>query len=341
MEISPYRPYPLLRSGHLQTLLVGVVYGYRPPHQVDSITIPLPDGDSLVVHEELGQSHNGSQLLAHDAPLAILIHGLGGDHSSPYLQRVAFELRQAGLRVWRVDLRGSGLGMKLAWRPAHAGASGDLAAVVQAAQERYPQALVHIAGFSLSGNILLKMLGEAGSQTAHTQIELSRIGSATAIAPPVDLHECAVNMERLSRRPYTRYYLKVLAEQVQERRDFWPQWKQIPEGGQLKTIRQFDSRYTAPLCGFDSAEHYYTEASARDWMASITTPTTLLVDRHDPIVTVKSFDPARLNLKSTQLILTSHGGHMGYFGLDSSGRLIRWMEHFVINHLLNKALGSR
>jgi predicted alpha/beta-fold hydrolase len=327
MRTLPYRPHPLLRSGHLQTLLVGVSYGYRPPHHAVAIEIPLEDGETLVVHEELGPP------LAETAPLAILIHGLGGDHSSPYLQRIAHAVRQNGMRVWRVDLRGSGHGMRLACRPTHAGASDDLATVIADACRRFPLSTLHIAGFSLSGNILLKMLGECGAGAAHHQVDLARIGSATAIAPPVDLHHCANNMDRLSRRLYSYYYLKVLDAQVRERKAHWPQWNQIPAGPTIKTIREFDARYTAPLCGFDNTDDYYTEASAKDWLREITTKTTLLVDRHDPIVTVQSFKQSLLNPQSTQLVLTSYGGHMGYFGIDESGRLIRWMEHFVIQKL--------
>jgi uncharacterized protein len=327
LRILPYRPHPLLRSGHLQTLMVGVVWGERPPHHAEPIEIGLRDGDAMVVHEELGPP------LAEAAPLVILLHGLGGDHSSPYMQRIAHRLRAAGARVWRVDLRGSGHGLHLAWRPVHAGASDDLATVVQAAQARYPTSPVLLVGFSLSGNILLKMLGECGAGAAHLEIDLSRIVSATAIAPPVDLHHCADNMDRFSRRVYTRYYVKMLAAQVQQRRNQWPQWEQIPSEPAVKSIRQFDARYTAPMCGFQSTDHYYSEASAKAWLASIKTNTTLLVDRHDPIVTVKSFDASNLNLDSTQLLLTSHGGHMGYFGLDENGKLIRWMEYFVVQHI--------
>jgi predicted alpha/beta-fold hydrolase len=330
MQIHPYRPHPLLRSGHLQTLLVGVVYGERPSHYAEQIHIPLDDGEALAVHEELGEP------LSDTTPLTILIHGLGGDHTSPYMQRIAHQLRQSGMRVWRVDLRGSGLGMKLAWRPAHAGASDDLAAVVQTACERYPHAPIHVVGFSLSGNIVLKMLGEAASGEAHERLDWERISSALAIAPPVDLHHCANNMERRSRRIYTRYYLKMLCAQIEQRKAQWPQWQQIPNGPPLRSIRQFDARYTAPMCGFADTDDYYTRASAKEWLRAIRTPTTLLVDRHDPIVTVSSFDPAHINAESTELILTSHGGHMGYFGLDAQGKSIRWMEYFVVEQLRAK-----
>lgn len=331
----PYRPYPLLRSGHLQTLMVGVSCGLRMPHHARPIEVPLIDGERLLVHEELSADEGLSPLEA-DAPLVILLHGLGGDHTSPYLQRIAHAVRLAGLRAWRVDLRGSGQGLTLAWRPAHAGASHDLAAIVNKARHMYPTAPLRLVGFSLSGNILLKMLGEAAAGILQPEIDLAAIESAIAIAPPVDLHDCSNNMDRPSRRIYTHYYLKMLDRQVEIRRRQWPQWEQIAREPRVRTIRQFDARYTAPLSGFRDTDHYYSASSSIGLLAGITTPTTLLIDRHDPIVTAASFDRAKLNSASTTLVTTHRGGHMGYFGVDSDGKLFRWLEHFVLEQVTSR-----
>ncbi|MCA9131253.1 MAG: alpha/beta fold hydrolase [Planctomycetales bacterium] len=328
MNQLPYRPHPLIRSGHLQTLMVGVRCGWRPPYRAKEIVVPLHDGESLVVHEELGDATPSN------APLSILIHGLGGDHRSPYLQRIAHRLAIAGHRVWRVDLRGCGAGLNHAWRPPHAGRSLDLAAVIVRAAREYPQAAINVAGFSLSGNIVLKMLGEAGANQLQLDLPLDRIQLALAIAAPVDLSVCADNMDRVSRRIYTKYYLRVLADQVNQRRSIWPQWKQIPATPTVRTIRQFDSRYTAPLSGFQDTDHYYSESSSISKLTSIVTPTLILIDRHDPIVTSRIFRTISLNADSTNLVFTERGGHMGYFGLDASGKVIRWMEYFVQNQLL-------
>lgn len=324
----PYRPHPLLRSGHLQTLMLGISYGDRPPHQATEIQIPLADGEALAVHEETGGP------LSDVAPTAILIHGLGGNHRSPYLQRIAQQLRREGVRVWRVDLRGSGAGLSLAWRPAHAGCSSDLAAIVRAAHERYPASPLRIAGFSLGGNVLLKMLGEAAAGAQGTeQFDLSCVERALAIAPPINLHDCANNMDRLSRRVYTRYYLKVLDKQVEQRRALWPAWQAIAREPKVKTIRQFDARYTAPLGGFRDTNHYYDVASSDQWLPHIKTPTTILVDRHDPIVTAASFARTSFDPTFVQIEHTRHGGHLGYIGLDDQGRVMRWMDHYVIQSL--------
>lgn len=327
MSLLPYRPFPLLRSGHLQTLMVGLVCGWRPPHNAKEILIPLQDDDSLVVHEE------NCPALPDSAPLTILVHGLGGDHRSPYLQRLAHKLSLAGQRVWRIDLRGSGAGLEHAWRPPHAGRSDDLAAVVNAACRAYPRADVNLAGFSLSGNIVLKMLGEAFD--GRISIPIQRIQLALAIAPPIDLALCADNMDRFSRKLYTKYYLRVLENQVEQRRRQWSQWESVPREPFVKTIRQFDARYTAPLSGFQNTAEYYSNASAKPLLEKIETQTLILIDRSDPIVTASAYNSVRTNPSTTKLVFTRHGGHMGYFGLDASGKLMRWMEHYARYHLVH------
>lgn len=322
----PFRPYPLLYNGHLQTLLLGVYTGPLPTASTVSIQIDLEVDQSLLVHEQVNAS------LPDDAPIAILIHGLGGCHQSPYIQRIAHRLCNEGVRVWRVDLRGCGAGWKLAWQPAHAGCSTDLAAIIRCAQDRYPSAKLRIAGFSLGGNILLKTLGEAAVGEIEN-IDLSRIESALAVAPPVNLHDCAENMERLSRKVYTHYYVKILRKQAAIRAQWWPQWKAISALPTIKTIRQFDARYTAPLSGFRDTDDYYSSASSDQWLQHITVPTTILLDEHDPIVTTHSIPRAELNPAIVRLEFTRHGGHLGYLGRDEKGRKFHWMDYYVAEKL--------
>ncbi len=325
----PYRPHPLLKNGHLQTILAGLSEGLLLPRNAKSIQVPLADGDHLVVHEEIGPP------IATSSKLVIMVHGLGGDHSSPYLQRTTHMLHQRGCRVWRVDLRGSGQAAQLGWRPAHAGCSGDLASVVGLARQQYPAAPISLVGFSLSGNILLKMLGELAANRLSLTLHEAGIQSAMAVAPPLDLHDCANNMDRWSRKLYTRYYIRLLEQQAAIKRTLWPQWQQLPTEPPIRTLRQFDSRYTAPLSGFRDWEHYYTDSSCLPWLPEIRTPTEVVLDRHDPIVTWNSFLKAKFDPKWVHFTHTNYGGHLGYFGFDDEGKLMRWVEYYVVQRILN------
>lgn len=324
MNVLPYRPHPLLKNGHLQTLIVGLKLGEMPAYNAVQKIVETTNGESLVVHEEQGGP------LPKDAPLCVLIHGLGGDHRSGYLQRLAPRLRNSGCEVWRIDLRGCGAGNELACKPANAGLSEDIASVVAKAQMDYPDKKIRIVGFSLGGNIVLKFLGELALGENHVEIDPSRIEKCLAIAPPVDLHACADNMDRLSRRIYTKFYLKVLANLVQAKKNKWPRWNRIPDAP-IKTIRQFDARYTAPLGGFANTDEYYSRSSSAPLLRHIAVPTTILADKHDPIVPFGCFEKPPLS-ESIDLKTTRHGGHMGYFGIDEDGNDMRWMEHFVMEH---------
>lgn len=319
-----YRPHPLLKNGHLQTILLGLSPGDRPATETISIPIQLDDGEQMLAHEELGPP------LASDAPLVILVHGLGGDHSAPYLERIAYQLRRRNRLVWRIDLRGSGKGFDLAWRPAHAGSSSDLLAVLCRARQLYPNSPIFLVGFSLSGNIVLKMLGELACGKHGISLEQANIVSALAITPPLDLTDCADNMDRWSRRIYSRYYVKILEQQAARKRDLFTQWESCPTFPPIRTIREFDERYTAPLSGFRDTRDYYSQASSIHWLPMIRTPTQILLDRHDPIVTWKSHLKAKYDPAWVKITLTRHGGHMGYFGMDDQNRMFRWLEYYVV-----------
>lgn len=321
--LAAFRPHPLLRSGHMQTIYGAMVSGPLPPYQAQTQIIPLPDGEALVAHEEQTSSPPPP-----DAPLVVLVHGLGGDHRSPYLRRIASRLAASGMRVWRADLRGCGAGLRYAYRPAHAGSSSDLAAIVSAAQQRYPESRQAIAAFSLGGNLLLKMLGELAEDPERLEIDPAQIVQAIAVAPPADLHGCTANMERFSRMLYTRYYLKLLARQVRERADHWDAWRSISPASPPRTIRQFDHWYTAPLAGFSSTDEYYTQSSSARWLSKVAVPTALLIDQHDPIIPFGAFDGHRFS-PSISVEVTRFGGHLGYIARDRLGRVRRWMDEWT------------
>ncbi len=320
----PYRAYPFFRNGHVQTFFAGMDGKDDGDVPMRAILIALEENEQIVVHEELEPA------VADDtARLVLLIHGLGGDHTSPYMRRIAEKLRAQRLRIWRMDMRGSGDGAALAWRPAHAGRSDDLAAVVAKARELYPQARVSIVGISLGANVLLKFLGELSAGKHSLSLEASGVQQAIAVVPPLDLHECVDNMDRLRRRIYNIYYVNALMQQAIEKRRLWPQWKAISTQPRIKTIRQYDARYTAPLSGFRDENDYYTQASSLPWLPEIKVPTEIILDRHDPIVTWHSCQKAQFDPKWVGFTHTDYGGHVGFIGTDQRGKPFRWLNYYV------------
>ena len=148
-----------LRNPHAQTILPAKWPQKLADHAAVERRVVLPDGDALAVHDDIppGWAPGGK--------VAILSHGLADHHRTPLLVRLTEKLTARGVRVLRWDMRGCGAGMALARRPYHAGCSDDLARVVEETVawcrgEAGPDPDLTLFGVSLSGNVLLKYLGE-------------------------------------------------------------------------------------------------------------------------------------------------------------------------------------
>ena len=150
-----FRPLPLLHNGHLQTL-VGFLWKGRPfRHPTRPTIVPLPDGDALVLHDSQPPNWTDGD------PVILLVHGMGGDHRSGYVQRLGGLLYPHGVRVVRMDLRGTGAGFHLAKQFYHGGRSEDLRAALTELHRWVPASPLWLVGFSLGGNLAVKLAGEA------------------------------------------------------------------------------------------------------------------------------------------------------------------------------------
>ena len=123
-EFLDFQPCMFMRCGHRQTVLGTTLPGGRFPYRAQPHTFPLSDGDVLVVHDDVPASWKETD------GVALLVHGLGGDHRSGYMVRVAAKLNRCGVRVFRMDQRGCGAAQWLSAQPAHAGRSDDIAEVL-------------------------------------------------------------------------------------------------------------------------------------------------------------------------------------------------------------------
>jgi len=311
---SEFRPLPLLGNPHLQTLLGTWLRG--PAFHLGSRErhVLLDDGDRLVLHDSV------PELWRKGGRIALLVHGLGGSHRSSHLQRMAGFLLPRGVRVVRMDLRGCGRGTTLARRSYHAGCSDDVRAAVAEVHRWSPTSPLVLVGFSLGGNIVLKLAGEAGSQPVPA---LERVA---AIAPPVDLERCATLIERPRNRLYELHFVRELVALARRRQHYFPDSRPLRFPRRM-TLRLFDDLYTAPRSGFADALDYYRRASSLPLLLSIKLPTLILTARDDPFVAV---DPLEMLTAppNVEVRILARGGHLGFLGWDGAGG-IRWAERRV------------
>lgn len=304
-------PHPLLANGHLQTL-AGLA-GTAAPEQALRRLVALPDGDRLVLHDDRPADWRTG------ARVALLVHGLCGSHRSGYLRRIAARLNEAGVRTFRIDLRGCGAGVGLARQPYHSGRSADLAAALAALAEWCPGSPATLIAFSLGANIALKLAGECGDRPP------GRLVRVIAICPPVDLAACVVALRRYPARFYDRFFSATLVQQVRASPTLGEAAARIFADWAPTRLCDFDDAFTAPLSGFGDAATYYRRCSAAPLLADIRVPTVILAAQDDPIVPCAPLAAAALS-PGTTLHLAAHGGHLGFVG--PGGR--RWMDERIV-----------
>ena len=312
---TEFVPRRFLSCRHRQTILAALFGGTIPLQDSNQLTVDLPDGDQLYIYDD-------STVVKSPAPPVLLVHGLGGSHQSSYMIRIANRLRRQSRNIYRMDMRGCGKGISIARKTAHAGASDDLAQTALRIQELTGEPAIQIVAFSLSGNILLKLLAELGE---YPELQIT---NAIAICPPIDLAYSSQMITDKYLGFYDRQFIRSLKKDLIKRRKYYPDcpWAQLAPFP--KTLFDFDNRFTAPLNGFVDAADYYQQSSSKDRLREITVPTTVLVANDDPVVPAEIFDDAQLS-ESTTLIRTEFGGHLGFLGRQGK----RWMDDQIIHWL--------
>ena len=314
-----FRPHPLVRGGHWQTLFPVLFQGEAILEQTVRHTVTLDDGDSIILHDD---AHPEWKI---GDPAILLMHGLGGCHQSNYLKRAAAKMVSRGWRVFRMDHRGSGAGSGLARRPYHAGRTEDPLAALQFIASQCPGSPLSTIGYSLSGNLILKLI--ATQQDALP----AELHSVVAISPAIDLCRACENIRQPKNRRYDRHFAKLLWNMA-------PRYDAIKEElGELMarpkqpaSVINFDHEVTAPLGGFESADEYYRKCSSQPDLPAIEVPTLILGAADDPLIPVEILREANYSA-ATELLIAESGGHLGFIGRAGVDPDRRWMDWRIID----------
>jgi predicted alpha/beta-fold hydrolase len=323
---TEFRPLPLLSNPHLQTLLSAYFPGSKFDHPTREQVLWLPDGDGMLLYDSVPESWRFG------GKMAMLIHGLTGSHASPVVERTALKLLAQGVRVVRIDQRSAGRGIPLARHTYHGGRSDDMRAVVEEMHRWSPQSPITVVGFSLGGNLALKMAGEAATTP------LPGLERVVAVGPPIDVLRCSTLLSLPRNRTYENHFLSALVLEAQQRHRCFPDLPPLRLPRRL-TIRIFDDLYTAPTCGFSDAMDYYTRASSRPLVPKINVPTLIMTARDDPFIAVEPIESLPPSDYITVQIL-QYGGHIGFLGWDGKGG-VRWAEQRVVDWVMRDALPTK
>jgi uncharacterized protein len=299
IQPSDYGPPWWLPGGHLQTIWprlfrrVGGTPGYRRQ------AIDLDDGDVL---------HLDWCRLGHRR-LVIVSHGLEGSSRRPYVRGMVRQFCANGWDALAWNYRGGGGEPNRTARFTTSASADDLAAVVrQAAADGRYQAIA-LVGFSMGGNLTLLYLGTCAETVPPC------VRSAVVISAPLDTPTAALRLERLDNRLYTWRFLRGLRGKLEALDRRHPGVISLANYGRIRTLREFDDRYTAPLHGFENAVDYWQRSNPRPHLQCIRVPTLILNAENDPLLTRECF-PRGAAEQSDRLFLETPrgGGHCGFPG---------------------------
>ncbi len=315
MIFEEFKAHPLVRGGQLQTY-IPYVFGDVPKLKADEIIhVTLPDGDKLelVVNEPEGPVRGN----------VFLMHGLGGNSESSYKLRIAKKLLPNGYRVIRHNHRGEGSTADANKGIYHSGASDDVYACLLDFAERWPDEPFVLIGFSLSGTILLNLLGRRPADVKN----LGFVKAAMSVCSPVDLQACSKALSSPRNKILDAFFARKTIRYFKRRgmidREF------IRAKLQKPTLRKVDEYITSRRAGFRDASHYYDECSPTIVLNQINIPTLVLAASDDPIVPAESVAVAKVSPHVEKRIEKS-GGHMGFLSktLTAHGDY-RWLDSFI------------
>lgn len=236
----------------------------------------------------------------------VMVHGLEGSSRAGYMLSMARAALEAGYAAHRLNLRTCGGTEAHSETPYHSGMTADVLGVLRCLSEE-GRGPLYVAGFSLGGNIVLKLAGELGEGARGL------VAGFCAISTPIDLSACTRCLERPENRIYEVRFVKRLKRRVRALSRLRPGSFPIDGLEGVRRIREFDDRFTARWFGFRDAEEYYRTQSAIRFLEGIRAPVLMIQAKDDPVIPFQIFERGEV-MKNPyiDLIAPEHGGHIGF-----------------------------
>ena len=321
IPIAPFTTRRWLRNGHTMT-----VYAWARPRRFPHL--PAPEHrlfrvapDTHVRADCYWQPDRASR------PVLVALHGLESSSEAHYMRGLADEAIQRGWSAVLLNQRNCGGTEDLTPSLYHSGLTADPLAVIRELAHVDGIDRVGVVGYSLGGNLAMKLAGELGE---HPGVPVKAV---VAISPTIDLDRCVAAIERRSNYPYQWNFVRNLHARMRRKARAWPKAFDLTPLGRIWSIRGFDDVYTAPHHGFAGASDYYYKASALRVMDRIRIPALILTAEDDPFVPPGQFRPPDLPANPPVIVrIDPHGGHCGFVG-NSGGDGAYWAEETAVAFL--------
>ncbi len=310
-----YKPSLIFRNGHVQTLYPSL-FRKVADFTYQRERIDTADGDFL----DLDWSRVGSRRLV------LISHGLEGNSDRHYVRGMVRTFNAAHIDALAWNHRGCSGEPNRLLRLYHNGVTDDLHRVVTHAIQAGGYEAVYLVGFSLGGNLSLLYLGREAPSLPH------RLRGAVVFSAPCDLTDAVRQMDKRFNAIYMHRFLRMLHEKIRAKQPRFPEALDDTDYDRIKTFRQFDERYTAPLHGFKSAGDYWERCSSKPWLEQINVPTLIVNALDDPFLAGGCYPVAECRENPCVTLETPrYGGHVGFVAFNPEGRY--WSDERALRFL--------
>ncbi len=297
LHANGFQSAPWCVNGHIHTILCSLFF-QAPQIRAEEVRIDTPDGDFL----DLDVTK-----LNETSPVAILFHGLEGHARRYYIKQLTEHLLERNFSVIAVNFRSYGGTINRRKKYYHSGETEDLHTVFEWVEQHFTNAEYYAAaGFSLGASALLNYLDKHGNH--HI---LDRVA---AVSTPFELKKGSLNLEKGFNRLYSKSFLVTLEKKLKIKKEMFSDLPDFTGS----TLYEFDDQVTAPIHGFESADHYYESCSSAFFMDRIKTKSLIIHSQDDPLC---PFEWTPVNDIEKNSVLTSNypteGGHVGFWSIPS------------------------
>ncbi|MDE1154508.1 MAG: alpha/beta fold hydrolase [Acidobacteriaceae bacterium] len=335
-----FHPRRYCNNGHIQTIAGNFLP--RPHHGLPPATQHLvevsPARHSQIASQVRCECHWQPVERRRESLTVLVLHGLEGSSRSQYVLGNASKLWSAGCNIIRMNMRNCGGTERLTPTLYHSGLSNDVLAVMQHFLSTEDLTRFALIGYSMGGNLVLKMAGELGQHTPEA------LTAVVGVSPAVDLGASADALHRPANRIYEWKFLNSLVNRYRRKAMLFPRAFDPMRANGVRSVRDFDERITALYSGFQSANDYYDRAAAARVLDRIAVPTLILHASDDPFIRFEAKTLALIEANpNIDFLETAHGGHCAFLAEPQQqlGYDGYWAEHAAMRFLLaHQSFGS-
>lgn len=324
---SDYKPPLRYRNANIQTVLPSLLRKIKSV-QYQRQRIQTTDGDFIDLDWSCVATNNSNIARAPqtNTSLAVLCHGLEGSSDRAYMMGMVKAFNQSGIDTVAYNYRGCSGEVNLQKKFYTAGATDDLQDVLDAIKKQGQYQSIYLVGFSLGGNLVLKYGGENGKNIDPV------IKGIVGISAPCDLRSSSLEMHKSKNYLFSLRFLKMLFAKIKEKSKQYPELNDINLKS-IRTLKEFDDHFTAPLAGYKDAEDYWENASAIRVLSQIAIPTLILNAADDPILGTECYPYQEAQSNDCVFLEIPHwGGHVGFMHQPNLAEY--WHERRTVDFLM-------